>query len=277
MRDASGLDSDTGPPDPAYSEENEGHLAVSYRAPGPDRGERRWELRGPRLRLARHAAVGILTISLAVFVVLVARAALSVQLAGAVRELEQERERVEALARTLEELEAAYGRLTRMFAPDGPPVGGLRLPSAGTGSPVRPDAEGGSAAGDGPPATWPLTQRGFLTQPLVPADETSAPGHPGIDVAVPSGSYFRSVGPGTVVDRGEDDVYGLYVVVEHAGGYRSLYAHASVVVVEPGRVVREGEVLGLTGSSGQSTAPHLHLEITLDGVHVDPLGLLPRG
>ncbi len=245
-----------------------------------DADVRVWILEGRRLAHARRAAIaaGILLVTLVGALLL--GTLRSVRLAGTVAELEADRVRVEELALTLEEVEAAYARLTALFAPTAESPGGLWLPPPGAAASPRPsgarDREG-DPSGEAPaPTGWPLTERGFLTQPLVEASDAGLDGHPGIDLAVPSGSYIRSVGAGTVASRGEDDLYGLFVVVEHPGGYRSLYAHASVVVVEPGRQVREGEVLGLTGSSGRSTAPHLHFELTRDGVHIDPLSVLVR-
>jgi murein DD-endopeptidase MepM/ murein hydrolase activator NlpD len=260
------------------AEAPQGRLSVVYDTGTPGGASRSWVLEGAGLRRARRVAWGMAILVGIVVTVLAAGALRSVSLASEVAELEAERARMEELARTLEEVEAAYTRLTALFAPSAENPGGLWLPPAGP----APTPGGSARAGEEvegaipPPSGWPLAERGFLTQPLVPDLETEVGGHPGIDLAVPSGSYFRSVGPGTVVSRGEDDLYGLFVVVEHPGGYRSLYAHASVVVVEPGRVVREGEVLGLTGSSGRSTAPHLHLEITRDGEHMDPLSVLVR-
>lgn len=217
---------------------------------------------------------------------LAARASAARALEARVTELEAERQRVEALSLALEAMERDFDRLRGLFSDGASDTPALWLPPAGAspGQPARrPD---GAEADPQPPTLWPLTERGFLTQGLIEAPEEGTGGvagsslgggtHPGVDIAVPSGSYIRSVGDGVVAERGEDPVYGLFVVVEHPLGYRSLYAHASVVVVEPGRSVRAGQVLGLTGSSGRSTAPHLHLELTRDGVQIDPLEQLRR-
>lgn len=177
---------------------------------------------------------------------------------------------VEDLARTLERTEAAYDRLRALFSSPGGEGEGPWLPVPGGGGDV---ASLGLAGAE--PTLWPLTVRGFLTQPLVagagPGDD-----HPGIDVAVPSGSYIRAAGSGLVVDAGEDPVYGWFVRVSHGDGLESLYAHAGHLAVGTGDLVHAGEVLGLTGSSGQSTAPHLHFELLRDGAPVDPLEILDR-
>ncbi len=193
----------------------------------------------------------------------------AVQLEREVAELRAEREQITELASALAETEAAYERIRNLFTPGA-------LPEAGPGALPPPAAgsdPGASGAGAEGPTEWPLSQRGFITQPLVEGGDGS---HPGIDVAVAAGSYIRAAGPGRVVEAADDPVYGLYVILEHGEGYRTLYAHASHIVVEPGDLVRPGEVLGLTGSTGRSTAPHLHFEILLDGRPVDPLTLVQQ-
>jgi murein DD-endopeptidase MepM/ murein hydrolase activator NlpD len=76
------------------------------------------------------------------------------------------------------------------------------------------------------------------------------------------------------VEAGEDPVYVRYLVLEHDAGYRSLYAHASLLLVDRGDTVRRNEVIALTGSTGRSTAPHLHFELIQDGEPVDPLSMV---
>jgi murein DD-endopeptidase MepM/ murein hydrolase activator NlpD len=66
------------------------------------------------------------------------------------------------------------------------------------------------------------------------------------------------------------------VVVDHGNGYTSLYAHLSTVYVRQGQAVRQGEVLGTLGSTGNSTGPHLHLELRLHGVNINPLGYVQQ-
>jgi murein DD-endopeptidase MepM/ murein hydrolase activator NlpD len=256
-----------------------GDAAPRWSATLDREGYRRW------VRLLSALAVFLLLLA-GTWGYLAARAWTAGALESRVAELEAERQRVEALSLALEAMERDFNRLRGLFSDGVSDTPALWLPPAGAapGQPARPADDG--EADPQPPTLWPLTERGFLTQGLIqsPEEDTDAGAggsfgagaHPGVDIAVPSGSYIRSVGEGVVVERGEDPVYGLFVVVEHPLGYRSLYAHASVVVVEPGRSVRAGQVLGLTGSSGRSTAPHLHLELTRDGVQIDPLDQLRR-
>ena len=179
--------------------------------------------------------------------------------------------RVEALAMALVEVESAYDNLRALFAGDslrGAAEVWLPAPSG------RPTTMAPAAPGD-PPTGWPLTQRGFLTRALIEGGNRD-PEHPGIDIAIPSGSYVLAAGDGLVVDVAEDPIYGLHLVLDHGGGYRTLYGHASFATVQPGDRVFRGEVVALSGSTGRSTAPHLHFEILRDGEPVDPLALVQR-
>ncbi len=88
---------------------------------------------------------------------------------------------------------------------------------------------------------------------------------------MPADSYIRAAGSGTVRDAGVDEVYGRYVLIDHGGGLESMYGHASRVFVVPGDRVEQNEVIALSGSTGRSTAPHLHFEVRRDGEAVDPL------
>lgn len=65
--------------------------------------------------------------------------------------------------------------------------------------------------------------------------------------------------------------YGMYIVIDHGNGYQSLYAHCSAIYVTVGQMVNQGDTIGLVGSTGWSTGPHLHFEIRKDGTRVDPL------
>ena len=79
-----------------------------------------------------------------------------------------------------------------------------------------------------------------------------------------------------MVDVGEDEVYGRFVVLDHGDGYTSLYGHASLTFVERGQHVRQHEIIALSGSTGRSTAPHLHFEVLLNGEAVDPLTMVSQ-
>ncbi|WP_171164815.1 M23 family metallopeptidase [Streptomyces sp. I05A-00742] len=103
--------------------------------------------------------------------------------------------------------------------------------------------------------------------------------HTGQDFAVPTGTPVRSVGPGTVVASGCGGAFGISMVIRHPGGWYSHYAHLATPFVAPGHRVRPGEWIGLSGTTGNSTGPHLHFEIRTTpefGSAVDPVEWLRR-
>lgn len=240
----------------------------------PDNGRETWTLRMSYRRL--RIVSGLLAVAVLVLGAmagswwyLAARASRAAQLEARVAELELERTRIADLAGELATLEEAYDRLRVMFGADGPEgAATLWLPPSTGVSRATPRPAGG-----GGPVAWPLTERGFVTQGLFAGE---GPDHPGLDIAVPSGSYIRAAGDGLVAEAQDDPVYGLFVAVDHEDGYRTLYGHASQLLVTPGDSVRQNEVIALSGSTGRSSAPHLHFEILLNGLPVDPLTLVER-
>ena len=94
--------------------------------------------------------------------------------------------------------------------------------------------------------------------------------HKGIDFAGKIGTELMAVAPGRVVSAGERVGYGTTVEIDHGLGFTTLYAHLSKINVSRGDWVRPGTVVGLGGSSGRSTGPHLHYEIRYKGTPFDP-------
>jgi murein DD-endopeptidase MepM/ murein hydrolase activator NlpD len=97
--------------------------------------------------------------------------------------------------------------------------------------------------------------------------------HSGIDLAAAEGTPVTAPQDGVVSFSNWSGGYGLLVAVEHASGVQTRYGHLSRVTVRPGQQVRKGQVLGLVGSTGRSTGPHLHYEIRHRGRAIDPLAL----
>ncbi|MFF1677720.1 peptidoglycan DD-metalloendopeptidase family protein [Streptomyces sp. NPDC058256] len=101
--------------------------------------------------------------------------------------------------------------------------------------------------------------------------------HTGVDFVVPTGTTIKSIAAGTVVSAGWGGAYGNQVVIQHANGQYSQYAHMSSLSVSAGQTVTEGQQIGLSGATGNVTGPHLHFEIrtTPDyGSDVDPVAYL---
>jgi len=122
------------------------------------------------------------------------------------------------------------------------------------------------------PTSWPT--QGPVTRKFSKASSGSKSYHPGLDIAAVTGVPVRSAAGGTVIFAGIDEEYGNLVVVEHGMGLESRYAHNDRISVREGDRVRRGQILAAVGSTGNSSAPHLHFEIRKDGVPVDPLQYL---
>ena len=104
--------------------------------------------------------------------------------------------------------------------------------------------------------------------------------HTGVDWAAPYGTPIFASGNGTVDKVGWEGGYGKYVRVKHNNGYETAYGHMSAFArgIEPGKRVRQGQVIGFVGSTGLSTGAHVHYEIVVNGRFVDPMRIrLPRG
>jgi murein DD-endopeptidase MepM/ murein hydrolase activator NlpD len=80
----------------------------------------------------------------------------------------------------------------------------------------------------------------------------------------------RAAGGGVVLQTGAHEEYGNFVLLEHPDGYQSMYGHLSRILAVQGMRARAGEVIALSGNSGRSSAPHLHFEIRLNGLSIDP-------
>jgi murein DD-endopeptidase MepM/ murein hydrolase activator NlpD len=98
--------------------------------------------------------------------------------------------------------------------------------------------------------------------------------HAGLDFAADAGKPITAAGPGMVVVAGDCGGYGNCVVIDHGTSLATLYGHQSQLLVRVGDTVAEGDVIGLVGSTGISTGPHLHLEVRLRGAPVDPVPTL---
>jgi murein DD-endopeptidase MepM/ murein hydrolase activator NlpD len=117
----------------------------------------------------------------------------------------------------------------------------------------------------------PITSRfGWRTHPLTGSRRF----HSGLDIGAPSGAPAVATGAGTVISAGWNGGYGKAVIIQHSDTQQTLYGHLSEISVQAGQTVTQGTVIGLVGSTGNSTGPHLHFEsrMPVDGVWtaVDP-------
>ena len=237
---------------------------------------RTYEVSYRRLRLLRGLAIGFGvagTFLIVTWGYMASRVADMAALEAEVALMRLDQERIPGLMRQLRVVEQQYADIRGLFAPsEAAAPSELWLPPPGSLS--RPAVNDDDGL-DGRPDSWPLAERGFVTRGLGLLDDRDEP-HPGLDIATPTGSYIRAAGAGRVMDVGEDSIYGKYVRIDHQNGYETLYGHASDTSVELGEEVRKNEVIALSGSTGLSTAPHLHFEILLEGEAVDPLEMVQQ-
>jgi murein DD-endopeptidase MepM/ murein hydrolase activator NlpD len=99
--------------------------------------------------------------------------------------------------------------------------------------------------------------------------------HEGLDIEIPEGTPVYASKAGRVVLAGQNGGYGIEVVIDHGGGYRTTYGHLSEIRVYRGQFVEGGQRIALSGNTGLSTGPHLHFEIRQYGRPLNPLAILP--
>jgi murein DD-endopeptidase MepM/ murein hydrolase activator NlpD len=139
------------------------------------------------------------------------------------------------------------------------------------------DSGGSAAQTSGSGFTAPLSGASVTTSYRASGAMWSSGYHTGVDFVAPSGTTVKAVGPGTVVSAGWSGSYGNEVVIQHDDGSYSQYAHLSSLSVASGQSVSGGQQIGLSGSTGNSSGPHLHFEIRTGpsyGSDVDPLAYL---
>jgi murein DD-endopeptidase MepM/ murein hydrolase activator NlpD len=235
------------------------------------------------LWLVRAAAITaavagvVLLLGLALYAPIVRTAARVPGMERDIARLSAENQQVKALAAQLARVEQRYDQVRTMLGGnivpprptnDGPLSVSYPVTARAPGEPRRYEL------GPSVPAHWPLDEAGVVTRGQV------GPGggdqHPGLDVAVPLGTPVRAAGGGTVAEAGDDTQYGRFILISHPDGYQSMYGHASRLLVTPGQFVSAGVVIGLSGSTGRSTAPHLHFEIRRDGRVIDPRSIVAQ-
>ncbi len=126
---------------------------------------------------------------------------------------------------------------------------------------------------------YPITASWRLSSKFGPRKDPFtgvASNHTGIDMACAQGTPIRAAMSGKVVYVGWSNIFGNYVIINHGNGYQSLYGHMQKTLVKNGQSVDQSTRIGLVGSTGYSTGPHLHFTVYKNGKLVDPLTLLKR-
>lgn len=124
---------------------------------------------------------------------------------------------------------------------------------------------------------WPSAASTTITSPygyrVHPITKTRRL-HRGIDIGAPAGTNVLAAEAGTVITAGWNNSYGYYVTISHGSGLVTLYAHNSKLIVSRGQTVSKGQVIAKVGSTGDSTGPHVHFEVMVNGALQNPLNYL---
>jgi len=193
--------------------------------------------------------------------------------------LEADNSKVRELAMALDKAEQRYDQVRKMLGADLIPDATAfttplpMAPALVSRLPGRPPT---FERGPSVPSHWPLDVDGYITRGQIGSNTRRRP-HPGVDVAVPIGSVVRAAGGGQVSDAGEDPEYGNFVLLDHPDSVQSMYGHLSRITAAVGDYVAAGEVIGLSGNTGRSSAPHLHFEIRSKGRSQNPLDYVAEG
>ena len=142
---------------------------------------------------------------------------------------------------------------------------------------ARPNVERREALASATPSIWPIT--GWISSAYGNRRDPFTGGpdfHSGVDIDAEAGQQVRATADGTVLSARYSGNFGNLVTVDHGFGIGTRYGHLSRFAVAEGQRIRRGDVVGLVGSTGRSTSPHLHYEITLDGRPANPLRLLSQ-
>ena len=177
---------------------------------------------------------------------------------------------------------AGTGVSTGVSTPATAPAGSLAAPGLPVHVPVVPRPLPAGRMPRAPQASGTAGQAMVSGTGSAAADVTSAFGwrqdpftgvakfHAGVDIRAAYGREVMTAGAGRVISAGLQGGYGQSVVVEHAPGLRTRYAHLSSIEVIPGQVLEDGSPVGKVGQSGRATGPHLHFEVLANGKAVNP-------
>jgi murein DD-endopeptidase MepM/ murein hydrolase activator NlpD len=184
--------------------------------------------------------------------------------------MELDAKRLDTLQVTLGQLQKRYEQVQTMLGASPAQRAVVPAPAAAATTPPATDTATMTL-----PTRYPLDAKGFVTRGVGDGQEYGA-AHPGLDIAVPEGTEVRAAGGGLVVEVSETPEYGKMVRLAHPQGYETRYGHLSEIRVRQGDRLSVGTVLGLSGNTGRSTAPHLHFEVRKGNTAVDPMTLIQQ-
>ncbi len=135
------------------------------------------------------------------------------------------------------------------------------------GQAIPPPQNTGAPGSFSWPASGPITDPfGMRMHPITHQWKM----HSGMDIGAPMGSTITAAAGGKIIYAGWEGGYGNTIIIDHGGNTSTLYGHCSQLFVSEGQEVQRGQAIGAVGSTGESTGPHLHFEIRINGVPVDP-------
>ena len=111
---------------------------------------------------------------------------------------------------------------------------------------------------------------GIITSRFGSYESIRSFGHRGLDIAAPTGTSIKAAAGGTVTVAGWNNSYGYMIKISHGNGVETVYGHCSKLLVSKGQTVTQGQIIGKVGNTGDSTGPHLHLEVRVNGVLYNP-------
>ncbi len=144
-------------------------------------------------------------------------------------------------------------------------------PGAPLQSPAS-DANSAETSEHATPDGIPL--RGYLSRGYAPSESSGVRMHLGIDIAAKEGTPVYATADGKVEFAGWDEALGNLIIIDHMDKYKTHYGHNRAMLVSVGERVNKGELIALSGNSGNSSAPHLHYEIRKNGEPIDPSTLI---
>ena len=244
--------------------------------PHDEKGTRQYRVQY-RLFYTLIALIGVGIIAMVIFVATYGRILLkareAVMLERQVQELTRRNEQVGELMRNLAQLRSMNLQVRRMLGLDVSEEDSLAIQPAAmelSGEGLVYEQE---QALQSMPTFWPV--RGYITRGFdISAGSGNEGYHPGIDIAVPRGTPVRASAGGYVLEAGWDEMYGYYVLIDHGYGIKTLYGHNDRLRVTKGERVGRGQTIAYSGSTGKSTAPHLHFEVMQNNNYEDPLNYL---